>query len=372
MTEARIPDGSESRVAEAPPFYPPYTHHLSRTHNSWVPLSCRAFHSLRLPQPTMYRNGRAIFHYGNHPVEWVKIAGVVVEWDDYGLRDLGYVRAGQKSKTSGSAPERRGKRVLVLDDGSGATLECVLALSEADAVRYDGGVSAGTGVESKSRAEQGATSTAANAGKTPSVEEPLVDWSKICVGSLVKIKGLAVLYSRQHGEAMLQLHGIKVDLLQGTDEEVRCWQEVARWMRDILSTPWILSTEEVKKCERLATRGAKPAHENRKEQEKRRQRDDRQARDPEQTSRRKTQNAQQLDRTVQGHSRKPVMPPAYAKTTMSRKGAVDQQGALARQTKLHGRIHSVGLDPRDKTNLPSRAARGRRVFTAGQYDALGI
>lgn len=119
------------------------------------------------------------------------------------------------------------------------------------------------------------------------------DLTGLDIGSVVKVKGGITEF---RGARQIQLKKIwalsstrKCDLRKdgkvaderGTNEETRCWNEVVEFRRDVLSKPWILSEEEVKKCEEDERESIieeqKHAAQEMKEQERKKRREEREA-----------------------------------------------------------------------------------------------
>jgi len=86
--------------------------------------------------------------------------------------------------------------------------------------------------------------------KEPSVEDPNVPWEEMDVGIVVKVKGRV----GRNWMGVMQVEVIKVEVLGCTDMEVRCWNEVMAFRRDVLGRPWVVEKEEEEKCLRRRER----------------------------------------------------------------------------------------------------------------------
>jgi hypothetical protein len=86
--------------------------------------------------------------------------------------------------------------------------------------------------------------------KEPSVEDPNVPWEEIDVGIVVKVKGRV----GRNWMGVMQVEVIKVEVLGCTDMEVRCWNEIMAFRRDVLGKPWVVEKEEEEKCLRRRER----------------------------------------------------------------------------------------------------------------------
>ncbi|CAL3966459.1 unnamed protein product [Diplocarpon coronariae] len=222
--------------------YPEYCHSLSPTIGKWCPLLVTDVHRLR--NVGMFSDARPLYHLDNHPVKWVRVTGVVLAVD-----------------------ECRGKRVYVVDDSSGMTVECA-AIAPAPAptavVGGDGQPTRLDPLAAEPAAPRSRSSAHANGDArtrlaaacerkvggghaprrgeegqpTPSVQLPAVPWQHIDVGTVVKVKGRV-------GEwwGTVQIEVVKMDVMRGVDEEVRCWDEVLAFRRGVVGRAWVVGEE---------------------------------------------------------------------------------------------------------------------------------
>lgn len=174
--------------------YPRYCFHLSPTFNVWCLFHAREIH--RLDKYEEYE-GEQFFFYGNLPIRWVRVVGVVVAIDDFD-----------------------GRRVYTVDDSSGACIEALMMLQP----------------------PQGA-----NSGKGPS--------EAFDVGSVVDVKGHLSLY-RDEKQIKIDL----IRRLRNTADEVALWERRAAFRRDVLDKPWVLSTTKVDRCRKEANRSKAALH----------------------------------------------------------------------------------------------------------------
>lgn len=204
--------------AKSPELYPQYCFHLSPTINRWchfriadiLPLTTHPgfegtshyvrFLTIHFAQsPNSYNLGQDVYFHFNHPVKWVRISGVVVAVDEWEVR-----------------------RIYTIDDGSGATIQCVVYLVP--------------------RAVPGKTATTSNA-KT-STPLPKVD-GPIDVGHVLDIKGSLTTF-----RDMKNIRAEKITHLRSTEQEVAFWEKVALLKSEVLSKPWVLDRREVRRCRR--------------------------------------------------------------------------------------------------------------------------
>ncbi|KAE9370315.1 hypothetical protein N431DRAFT_411518 [Stipitochalara longipes BDJ] len=290
--------------------YPDYCHTLSPTIGKWVPLRATDIHALE--KVGMFCDERPLFHYRNHPIKWVRVTGVVVAVDEY-----------------------EGKNMYTVDDSSGMCVECVcVAPTPAPKVETIGvpkHLDQITAIKQQHQATTSSTDTRKGIGKVeenrkvgektaPSVQEPIVPWAEMDVGTVVKVKGRVGDYWKQK-----QVEVVKVEVLRSTDAEVKCWNEVMDFRRDVLGKEWIVSREEEEKCRRA------------REKELRGKRKGRRAGD------------QGKDREEARRKRKELERKEEDVTRMKERDDL--------------------LKAKNKVNYPSLAVRRA---AAGKYDALGI
>jgi hypothetical protein len=338
--------------------YPDYCHTLSPTIGKWCPLRatdifalmdvgmfcdgmCAAFHLSLLHNNRVSSRlaprcggmkadfilicaGKPLYHHGNHPVKWVRLTGVIVAADEY-----------------------FGRRVYTVDDSSGTCIECsAVAPPDAksaisipipkhlDQLATLGRVSGSVpNVNSKAMAISTTTTTkeAKGAGKTtPSVKEPQVPWADMDVGVVVKVKGKV-------GEfrTIKQIEIIKVEVMKGLDAEVKCWNEVIAFRRDILGNPWVVSEEDEGRCRRA-----------REKEMKRAKRGVKDGKEKEEAKRKRNQK-ERAEKVAKGQ------------------GGDEEKARKKREREAQ----MLPPPPRRKTNYPSLAVM---QAAAGKYDALGI
>ena len=169
----------------------------------------------------------------------------------------------------------------------------------------------------------------------PSTLNPLIPWESVDTGSVLKIKGQVTKF-----RDMMQVEVIKIDIIAGTEGEVKCWGEVLAFRRDVLSKPWVVSEEERRRCEKKAVkfeRDKKKDRSGRSKVQERRKGSDREGKED---KRRGTDTEE--DRRCRHELKK------------RKKGTEKEAG---------------GLDPVNKVNYPSMAVRMR---LSGKYETLGI
>ncbi|KAL2136083.1 hypothetical protein VTI74DRAFT_5489 [Chaetomium olivicolor] len=276
-----------------PEFYPQYCFRLSPTINRWCHL--RITDILALKSHPGFQGQDVYFHL-NHPIKWARIAGIVVAVD-----------------------ERETRHLYTIDDGSGATLECVVNV---------------TPRQKPSTTNIGAAPNA-NSSEQLAAPQPLpkID-GPIDVGHILDIKGSIGTF-----RDFRQIRAEKIAHLRSTEQEVVFWEKVTLLRNDVLSKPWVLGHREVRRC--------------RKEEEGRYA-----SRHPKNTSdrRKKDKVGKSEDRNTRAY--------LSDKTSANWGG-----GSKSRHESklLVMRTRETGLERRRVTKLSTRL-----VPVTGKYDALGL
>ena len=182
--------------------YPKRYFDRSPTWNQWNDLTAADVQALRTERGF---EGQQIYFHLNHPIRFVRIVGIVVDVEI----------------TKG------GKHVLIsLDDGSGSCIEAKTALREIkpdDDAQYP----SNTLVDSL------------HVLITLGLPSLHVNNAAIDIGTVVNAKGTLDSFRNVR---QLKLEMIRV--VKDTNEEARTWAKTARWKRDVLSQPWVLTKEQ--------------------------------------------------------------------------------------------------------------------------------
>ncbi len=125
--------------------------------------------------------------------------------------------------------ERETKHFYMIDDGSGATIECVVRVPPRSAA--SGNPAAAATANAKANGDAASTL-------------PLID-APVDVGHVLDIKGSVGTFRGNK-----QVRAEKIAHLRSTEQEVVFWEKVTQLKRDVLSEPWILDPREVRKCRR--------------------------------------------------------------------------------------------------------------------------
>ncbi|KIN04870.1 hypothetical protein OIDMADRAFT_142682 [Oidiodendron maius Zn] len=293
--------------------YPDYCHELSPTIGRWCPLRAVDVHALE--SLGMYDNGKEIYYYGNHPIKWVRITGVIVAIDEFSTR-----------------------RVYTIDDSSGVCIECTCPAPPPQSLALPPPLNQDADGRPTTSTNQNCESASAKRLYTPSVEAPLVPWDEIDVGMVVKVKGKPNTF-----RAVKQVDIVKIELMRSTEQEVRCWNEVLAFRKEVLRVPWVVSQEAENRFRRRAEREKQYKHSSKKH---------------------RSSKAEKVAEVSRDKGKDRIVERQRGNAASHDKGEKDTN-------KRQKRKHEIeeGLKPENRANYPSLAMRRQ---LAGKYDALGI
>ncbi|KAF3761365.1 hypothetical protein M406DRAFT_294922 [Cryphonectria parasitica EP155] len=196
------------------PFYPQYCFRLSPTINTYCHLRAHDIDALTIHSGF---RGQNVFFHLNHPVQWVRIAGMVVAIDEY-----------------------VGRRIYTVDDSSGVCIECTVNTPKPDAIgKLD---TESTRPEQPRNSKTTSTITTTTTTTTDTIPKVTVP-ADVDVGTIVDIKGGLALY-----RGYKQVKALKVTILRSTEQEVAFWEKIKQFRENVLETPWKLTEKEVRKC----------------------------------------------------------------------------------------------------------------------------
>lgn len=242
--------------------YPFYCYAVSPTYPIWCPLQASDIFALKKHQQFEGRDiqsynkrftsiihgslliicfiGQNIYHHKNHPIRYVRLTGVIVDINEYNSFSV----------------NGKGRWIGTLDDGSGYNVELVCEIPPRPSLIVD--LDSGRNI-SLDRTTRGIVTQIREESSFVSADGP--DLTGIVVGSVVKVKGGITEF---RGIRQIQLKKIwdlrktrecdlnknkKIGDQRNTNEETRCWNEVAEFRQNVLSSPWSLSAEEIVQCE---------------------------------------------------------------------------------------------------------------------------
>ncbi|KAJ0323517.1 hypothetical protein COL5a_008306 [Colletotrichum fioriniae] len=181
------------------------------------------------------------YFYKNLPIKWARIVGIVVAVDDF-----------------------PGRRIYMVDDSSGACIECTVATKTPPS-------------------DKTATNLEANGWFTKRPQpQPPADCVDVDVGTVIDIKGGL---ARFRDEMQIKIE--KVKILRSTEGEVALWEKRTRFRNEVLQPPWVLSERQIRKCKKEGMRDAESEERKRKRERRRAER-----KKEEEEMRRKTEAAE--------------------------------------------------------------------------------
>jgi hypothetical protein len=229
--------------------------------------------------------------------------------------------------------------VYTVDDSSGVCIECTCPAPPPQDLALQMHFNQGTESKSTASTAENRNSTPAKKSSTPSVEAPLIPWEEMDVGAVVKIKGRPNTF-----RDVKQVDIIKVEIMRSTEQEVRCWNEVLAFRKEVLRVPWVVSQEAEAKFRSRAEREKQYKNRPKKHGKSKAGKNG-------DVGREKGKDRNVESRRKDGGS-----------DSNRKKGDEHVQ-------KEREKERQEGLKPDNKANYLSLAVRGQ---LAGKYDALGI
>ncbi|KAL5871941.1 hypothetical protein ACKVWC_007582 [Pyricularia oryzae] len=203
---------------DPPEIYPQYCFHLSPTIHRWCHLRAADVAALTthpgFEAGGTPKTGQDLYFHINHPIKWVRIAGVIVAIDEYNSR-----------------------RIYTVDDGSGVNLECVTIVAVPKPTA--GGVAAGIAATST-------TTLAYGAFQPRQHTNPRIP-NDLDVGQVVEVKGGV---STFRGARQIKVESVVV--LRSTRQEVEFWRRTTELRDTVLARPWTLRRRDVRRCRKEA------------------------------------------------------------------------------------------------------------------------
>ncbi|KAI5464619.1 glycosyl hydrolase [Mariannaea sp. PMI_226] len=193
-----------------PQLYPRYCFQLAPTLNTWCFMHARDIHNLDRHEGF---EGENFFFFGNLPIKWVRLVGVVVAIEEF-----------------------TGRRVYTIDDSGGACIECIVSLPSPVKDAEANARGKNIVVTEEPTEEPGASNT--------SILASLVG---IRVGSVIDVKGGLSIFRDEK-----QVNIEKVTTLRCTAQEVVLWKKRSRFRQEVLDQPWILRNRDIRRCRKEA------------------------------------------------------------------------------------------------------------------------
>jgi len=184
-----------------PPIYPKRYWDASTTFINWNKLTALDIHNALHTEPGF--GGQDIYFYGNHPIRFVRIVGLLVDI------------------------ETRGRyTILSVDDSSGACID-VKITSRPVKLGDEGEYPSNTTIDNVDvKLEWG----------IPTLH---LDFKPIVLGSALEFKGTISVF-----RATRQLDLKRLLPVPNTNAEAAAWVKTAKWKQNVLSRPWVLTQQE--------------------------------------------------------------------------------------------------------------------------------
>ncbi|KAK1064805.1 hypothetical protein LTR74_008378 [Friedmanniomyces endolithicus] len=184
-----------------PPIYPKRYWNASHAFINWNKLTALDIHNTLRTEPGF--EGQDVYFFGNHPIRFVRVVGLLVDI------------------------ETRGRyTILSVDDSSGACID-VKVTSRAVAAGDESEYPSNTTVDNVDvRLDRG----------LPTLH---LDFRPAALGSVLEFKGTISIFRNTR-----QLDLKRLWVVPDTNEETAAWVKTAKWKRDVLSRPWVLTQEE--------------------------------------------------------------------------------------------------------------------------------
>ncbi|TLS24146.1 hypothetical protein PpBr36_08137 [Pyricularia pennisetigena] len=200
---------------DPPEIYPQYCFHLSPTIHRWCHL--RAADVAALTTHPGFEGQDLYFHI-NHPIKWIRIAGIIVAIDEYNSR-----------------------RVYTVDDGSGVNMECVTTIAVAKPAAGEAVVPGVTTAATTTTATPGYGAFQPRQHTNPRIPNDLD------VGQVVEVKGGISTFRDAR-----QIKVESVTVLRSTRQEVEFWRRTTELRHTVLARPWTLRRRDVRRCRKEA------------------------------------------------------------------------------------------------------------------------
>lgn len=179
-----------------------FTEEASPTWRQWNKLTAADVHALREERGF---EGQNIFFHLNHPIQFVRLIGLVV--------DIDVTRAG-------------GHILLTLDDSSGVCIEVKTSFRQ---------------IKPDDQAVYPSNTLIDNLDVhvTLGAFKISIDKQPIDIGTVIKAKGTIDTFRKTR-----QLKLERIWIVKDTNAEAKAWAETAAWKRDVLSKPWVLTDQQ--------------------------------------------------------------------------------------------------------------------------------
>ncbi|KAI0429346.1 hypothetical protein F5Y09DRAFT_331909 [Xylaria sp. FL1042] len=186
-------------------YYPQYCFHLSPTITTWCPL--RGIDIAGLESRPGFEDSN-VFFYLNHPIQWVRIVGVVVAIDHY-----------------------YGHQVYTVDDSTGQCIECILSVPSSKNDKMNPRHIGRARTVDNSTVPSKVANLANTAEATTIDNEPPIPIDTD-IGTVLNVRGSVTVF---RGQKQIKIDTAKRVL--STTQEALFWDKTRNFRRDILSEP---------------------------------------------------------------------------------------------------------------------------------------
>ena len=205
-----------------PPIYPKRYFDKSPTWFAWNRITAADIYALRTERGFQ---GQNVYFHLNHPIRFVRLVGVVI---------------GLESVANGKYT------LLTLDDASGKCIEVKIVRRQTIAAEMEGARIDGDDVLAfpSNTMVDNVDVFFDNMGGLPRV---VIDSRVVVeVGMILRIKGTLDSF---RNERQIELKLVRT--IKDTNEESASWLDTAKWKRDVLSKPWVLTERDMREVDDL-------------------------------------------------------------------------------------------------------------------------
>ena len=161
-------------------------------------------------------------------MRWVRVVGIVVAVDEF-----------------------YGRRVFTVDDSSGACVETFATFtpppkpdnSAAATVK----VTNGSTIDAKGSKTKASTVTPKTGTAEENQSKTDLPYNDLDVGHVVDVKGKLSTFRDE-----MQIEIIRLTTLKSTEQELLLWERRTKFRRDVLERPWVLTKDQIRRCQREA------------------------------------------------------------------------------------------------------------------------
>ena len=155
-------------------------------------------------------SGQHVYFHGNHPIRYVYLCGLVLQFE----------------LAPGAGATKYA--LLMLDDGSGQAIEVKIPRRQQRDLEDGEVFPSNTLIDNL------------NVHASLGLASLFIDNRPVHVGTILKVKGTIAFFRNR------QIDLKRVFLVKDTNEEVMFWASLAKFRRDVLAKPWVLTHAQMK------------------------------------------------------------------------------------------------------------------------------